>query len=127
MMKAFAVLAGAGCVAAMVAGAPAEAQKSKETIRYVTTEAVKLLDPYHFTHFEASPLYETIYENLLGYDSRNHKIVGLLAKSWKQVEPGVYDIDLRDDIVFSNGDKYDADDTVHLINWMVDPKVRIHN
>ena len=106
---------------------PAHAQKSKDTIRYVTTESVKLLDPYFFTHFEASPIYETIYETLVGYDSRNHKVVPMLAKAWTEVEPGVYDIELRDDIVFSNGDKYEADDAVYFINWMIAPGVRIHN
>jgi peptide/nickel transport system substrate-binding protein len=106
---------------------PAQAQKSKDTMRYVTTESIKLLDPYYFTHFEASPLYETIYDTLVAYDSRAHKVVPMLAKSWTQVEPGVYDIELRDDIVFSNGDKYDADDAVYFINWMISPEARIHN
>jgi peptide/nickel transport system substrate-binding protein len=117
----------AAALAAAFVAAPAAAQKSKDTIRYATTEAIKTLDPYFFTHFEASPMYETIYETLVAYDSRAHKIVPMLAKSWTQVEPGVYDIELRDDIVFSNGDKYDADDAVYFINWMIDPAVRIHN
>jgi len=117
----------AGAIALAINAAPADAQKSKDTIRYVTTEAVKLLDPYFFTHFEASPIYETIYEPLVSYDSRNHKVVPMLAKSWTMVEDGVYDIELRDDIVFSNGDKYDADDAVYFINWMIAPDVRIHN
>ena len=118
-----------GLAGAMALGliSAAEAQKSKDTLRYVTSESIRLLDPYFFTHFEASPMYETIYETLVGYDSRAHKVVPQLAKSWTQVEPGVYDIELRDDIVFSNGDKYDADDAVYFINWMIDPNARIHN
>ena len=116
----------AGLALALLPGA-AVAQKSKNTLRYVTSESIRLLDPYFFTHFEASPMYETIYETLVGYDSRTHKVVPLLAKSWTQVEPGVYDIELRDDIVFSNGDKYDADDAVYFINWMISPDARIHN
>ena len=116
----------AGLAAGLIS-LPAAAQKSKDTIRYVTTEAVKTLDPYFFTHFEASPIYETIYEPLVHYDARAGKIVPYLAKSWSSPEPGVYDFDLREDIVFNNGDKFEADDVVYFLNWTVDPKVRIHN
>jgi peptide/nickel transport system substrate-binding protein len=119
-----AVAAAALCLS--LAGA-ADAQKSRDTIRYATTESVKLLDPYFFTHFEAAPIYRTMYENIVGYDARHHKIVGVLAKSWTVVEPGIYDFDLRDDVVYSNGDKFTADDVVYFINWAIDPKSRIHN
>src|SRR3954463_9942789 len=103
-MKTAAKLAAIGLAAGLALHAPiAAAQKAKDTIRYVTSESIRLLDPYFFTHFEASPMYETIYETLVGYDSRKHKVVPQLAKAWTQVEPGVYDIELREDIQFSNG------------------------
>ena len=120
-------LIGAGIAAAISATTPAVAQKSKDTIRISTSESLKLLDPFFFTHFEAAPIYRTIYENLVGYDARNHKFVGILAKSWTSPQPGVYDFEIRDDVLFSNGDKFDADDVVYFINFAIDPKTRIHN
>ncbi len=127
MKKGYLGAALAAAVAAIIASTPAEAQKSKDTIRFSTSESIKLLDPFFFTHFEAAPIYRTIYENLVGYDARNHKFVGILAKSWTSPEPGVYDFELRQDVVFSNGDKFDADDVVYFINFAIDPKTRIHN
>ena len=119
---------GAGVAAAlMLAVSPVAAQKSKDTIRISTSESLKLLDPFFFTHFEAAPIYRTIYENLVGYDARHHKFVGILAKSWTSPQPGVYDFELRDDVMFSNGDKFTADDVVYFINFAIDPKTRIHN
>ena len=124
-------LAAAGLAATVIAcalqTAPADAQKSKDTLRLSTSESLKLLDPYFFTHFEAGPIYRTLYENLVGYDARNHKFVGILAKSWTSPQPGVYDFTLREDVVYSNGDKFDADDVVYFINFAIDPKTRIHN
>ena len=118
---------GAGIAAVLLFVSPVAAQKSKDTIRFSTSESIKLLDPFFFTHFEAAPIYRTIYENLVGYDARNHKFVGIMAKSWTSPSPGVYDFDLREDVVFSNGDKFDADDVVYFINFAIDPKTRIHN
>jgi len=120
-------LIGAALAAAVVVASPAAAQKSKDTIRFSTSESIRLLDPFFFTHFEAAPIYRTMYENLIGYDARHHKFVGILAKSWTQPQPGTYDIELRDDVVFSNGDKFTADDVVYFINFAIDPKTRIHN
>ncbi len=122
----FAAAFAIACAVTYAAG-PAQAQKAKDTIRFSTSESIKLLDPFFFTHFEAAPIYRTMYENLVGYDARHHKFVGILAKSWTSPEPGVYEFELRDDVLFSNGDKFDADDVVYFINFAIDPKTRIHN
>jgi peptide/nickel transport system substrate-binding protein len=114
-------------MAAVISAQPASAQKSKDTLRFATSESLKLVDPFFFTHFEVAPIHLTIYETLVGFDARHHKFVGTLAKSWTSPEPGVYDFDLRDDVYFTNGDKYTADDVVYFVNWMIDPKSRIHN
>lgn len=126
-MKLHSHLFAAALMASFAMTAPALAQKSKDTIRYSTSESIKLLDPYYFTHFEAKPIYATIYENLLAYNSREHKFMGVLAKSWSSPSPGVYEFDLRDDVKFTNGDQFDADDVVYFINYAIDPKTRIHN
>ncbi len=115
-----------GLCTALLSG-PVAAQKAKDTIRFATSESLKLVDPYYFTHFEVAPIHRVIYETLVGYDAHQRKFVGVLAKSWTSPEPGVYDFELRDDIVFTNGDKYDADDVVYFLNWTIDPKSKIHN
>ncbi len=112
---------------ASVAALPAMAQKKADTIRYATSEAIKSVDPYFFTLFEAAPIYRMVYETLIRHDDRAGKFVPHLAKSWKVVEPGVYEFDLREDVTFHNGAKLDADDVVYIMNWTIDPKVRIHN
>ncbi len=111
--------------ACVLAAAPASAGKSDDTLRIATTDWWSTLDPFQFPLDEAAVFYKTIYEPLVSYNERTHKFVPRLAKSWKQVDNKAIEFDLRDDVTFSNGDKFSADDVVATVNYLRDPNVRM--
>jgi peptide/nickel transport system substrate-binding protein len=106
-----------------VAAGPATAGKADDTLRIAVTDWWSTLDPYQFPLDEAAVFYKTVYETLVGYDERAHKFVPRLAKSWKQVDDRTLEFELRDDVKFHNGDKFDADDVIGTIKFVTDPAV----
>jgi peptide/nickel transport system substrate-binding protein len=115
-----------GLLGALIIGSlPANAGKSDDTLRIAVTDWWSTLDPYQFPLDEAAVFYKTIYETLVSYDERAHKFVPRLAKSWKQIDNRTIEFELRDDVKFHNGDKFDADDVVATINYVIDPNVMI--
>ena len=113
-----------GFLAALaVAAPPALANKADDTLRIAVTDWWSTLDPYQFPLDEAAVFYKTIYEGLIGYDERANKYVPRLAKSWKRIDDRTLEFELRDDVKFHNGDKFDADDVVATVEYLNDPKV----
>ncbi len=111
-------------VAALMAG-PAAAQKSQDFLRLAINDPVFVLSSYHVPADEASNFSRAVYQPLLAYDEMNKKYVPVLAKSWTRVSPTVIDFELRDDITFHNGNKFDADDVIYTVNYVKDPKVTL--
>ncbi len=108
-----------------VATGPARAGKSDDTLRIAVTDWWSTLDPYQFPLDEAAVFFRVVYESLVAYDERNHKFVPRLAKSWKQIDDKTIEFQLRDDVKFHNGDKFDADDVVGTIKYITDPATQL--
>jgi peptide/nickel transport system substrate-binding protein len=122
MMK---FLAAALGIAAVISCAhSASAQKSRDTLRAATTDWFPMMDPYHFPLDEAAIYYRTVYETLISYDERQKKFVPRLAKSWKRIDNRTIEFELRDDVKFSNGDKFDSADVLYTIQYLQDPNVK---
>jgi peptide/nickel transport system substrate-binding protein len=118
--------AAAFALAAAVAwGHPASAQKSQDTLRIGVSDWFGTLDPFWFPLDEAGQFFRTTHETLIAYDERQNKFVPRLAKSWTRIDPRTLEFDLREDVLFHNGDKFSADDVVYTFNWLIDPNVRI--
>jgi len=107
----------------LVATGPAAAGKADDTLRIAVSDWWSTLDPYQFPLDEAAVFFRTVYQTLLSYDERNHNFVPRLAKSWRRIDDRTYEFELRDDVKFHNGDKFDADDVVGTIDHITDPKV----
>lgn len=118
------ILAAAAALAAVWA-LPAAAQKSADTLRIAINDPWVILSSYHINVDEASNFYRGIYEPLIGYDERARKWVPILAKSWTQVSPTVMEFELRDNVTFHNDNKFDADDVMATINFLIDPKSKV--
>ncbi|MDB5406748.1 MAG: hypothetical protein JWL84_1660 [Rhodospirillales bacterium] len=119
-------LIGALGVLAVLAG-PASAAKSDDTLRMAVTDWWSTLDPYQFPIEEAAVFYQTVYETLLNYDERAQKFVPRLAKSWTRIDDRTLEFQLRDDVTFHNGDKFDADDVVETVRFNADPGVPLRH
>ena len=114
----------AGAVATLAA-APADAQKSKNTLRHLQDLPVATVDNYFDPRPEVQFLSEAAYDNLIMYDFNKNEFAPLLAKSWKVIDDKTYEFTLRDDIKWSDGEKFDADDVAYTFNWLIDPKVKL--
>ena len=68
-------------------------------------------DPHYHKLTSNDALSAHIYDNLVGRDA-DMKLVPALAKSWKILDDTTWEFKLRDDIVFSNGKPFSADDIV---------------
>jgi peptide/nickel transport system substrate-binding protein len=109
----------------LFAATPAQAGKADDTLRYAVNDWWSTLDPYQFPLDEAAVFFRNVYETLISYDERAHKFVPRLAKSWRRIDDKTIEYDLRDDVKFHNGDKFDADDVVATINYINDPNTKL--
>src|SRR5579864_685237 len=108
-----------------LAAGPAVAGPADDTLRIAVSDWWSTLDPYQFPSDEAAVFFRVVYEPLISYDERMHQYVPRLAKSWKRIDERTLEFQLRDDVKFHNGDKFDADDVVATINYISDPSVQI--
>jgi peptide/nickel transport system substrate-binding protein len=108
-----------------LATAPVSAGKADDTLRIAVGDWWSTLDPYQFPSDEAGPFTRGVYETLLRYDERAHKIVPRLAKAWRQIDDKTIELTLRDDVKFHNGDHFDADDVVGTLRYLIDPNTQL--
>ncbi len=59
--------------------------------------------PHDLTLNELSRVYRQVYRTLISYDERGKLFVPELATSWKQIDPGTIEFQLRDDVTFHSG------------------------
>ncbi len=111
--------------AATIAALPAMAQKAQDTIRVAINNPFVSLSSYNLPLDEAAVFYSEVYEKLLNYDEHAQKYVPGLAKSWTKIDDQTVEFELRDDIKFHNGKKFDANDVKATIDYLIDPKSKI--
>ncbi len=117
-----------GFLAALIAAAhPAAAGKADDTLRIAVSDWWSTLDPYQFPLDEAAVFYQTVYETLISYDERTQTYLPRLAKSWKRIDNRTLEFELRDDVRFHNGDRFDADDVVATVRYITDPGVPLRH
>jgi peptide/nickel transport system substrate-binding protein len=112
---------------AVLASAPALAQKAKDTVRIPIGEPISglsyYLNPNSETDFNASAVHDT----LIVFDEKEAKFAPLLAKSWKRIDDRTLEMDLRDDVAWHDGETFDADDVQHTLEWAAHPEVKLRN
>ena len=106
---------------------PAHAQKSKDTMRIAANDQYSVLSPHDLPLDEAAPFYNQIYSPLMVVDEASGKFLPELAKAWRHIDPTTIEFDLRDDITLHSGKKFNADDIMAMIDYAIDPKVKIRS
>ncbi|MCD6074285.1 MAG: hypothetical protein K0Q70_1168, partial [Rhodospirillales bacterium] len=119
------LLGAAALLMALSATNPASAQKSQDTLRLAINNPYNILSTYDLSVDEAAVFSRDVYDYLLKYDEHNQKFVPSLAKSWTRVNPQTLEFDLRDDIKWHNGDKFEAGDVKTTVEYIIDPKSKI--
>ena len=111
--------------ATAIAAAPAFAQKSKDEMRVAVNDMFNALDPYVLPHDEAGVFNRTMFEPLIIYLEREKKFAGVIAKSFSQPSPGVFEFEIKDDLKFHSGNPLSADDVVYTMAFFADPAVKV--
>ncbi len=109
--------------ATMLSGAPAWAQKSKDTLRAVSEEPVSIIDDI----FNAQPftrqITQAIFDQLMFFDWNQKKWVPGVAESYKMIDDATIEYTLRPNIKYHNGETMTADDFVEKFKLVIDPKI----
>ena len=58
-------------------------------------------------------VWKQAYDNLIVFDFKKNDFAPSLAKSWKRIDDKTYEFELRDDIKWSDGQPFTADDLVN--------------
>jgi peptide/nickel transport system substrate-binding protein len=113
--------------AAMLASAPALAQKSKDTLRMSANDVYAVLSPYDMALEEAGQIYNQIYSPLLSLEEKSGKWIPELATVWRRVDPTTLEFDLRPGVKLHSGKTFNADDIKAAIDYTIDPKSKIRS
>ncbi|MCD6430873.1 MAG: ABC transporter substrate-binding protein [Deltaproteobacteria bacterium] len=106
-------------------GSPILASKADDTLRFAWKKELETLDRYFNTAREGMIVSRLICDDLIYRDPVSNKYKPLLAKSWKWIDNTTIEFELRQGIVFHNGEKFDADDVVYTLNFVSNPDNKI--
>ncbi len=101
------------------------AQKAEDTVRIAVNDSFPLLDTYHYSLDEAAAFDRGVYLPLISYDQAKKQWVNLLTTGFRRIDPLTIEFDLRQDITFHNGNKFDAADVKGTFEYLADPNVKI--
>ena len=101
---------------------PAMAQKSADTLRFTSRNAIPNVDFYYNSLREGYVVQIHAQDGLVYRDPDTFQIKPLLATSWKPVDDTTIDFELRQGVTFQNGDKFSADDVVYTLNGLLNDK-----
>ena len=124
-MRAWRWLACLGVLGVM-AGPPAFAQKSANTLRISWRDAILNVDPYYNQLRTGLVLAHQAWDTLVYRDPETFQIKPLLAISWKQTNDTTWEFELRRGVTFHDGSPFTADDVVYTINTVLsDPLIAV--
>ncbi len=98
-------------------GQPVEVAFSRDT---------DFVDRLHTDSSESATLSLAVFDSLLYRSPDDGRLHGLLAQSWRwSADRTVVDFDLRRNVRFHDGEPFDADDVIHTLSIVMDPRSRI--
>ena len=115
----------AAAIAAVLAAAPAEAQKSKDTLRFAFQRDTKALDSILDAGIHTAFTQPAVFDTLMTYNERTQSFEPGLSKSWTRVSSTVTEFELRDDVKWHDGQPFGADDVVYTLGWVSDENSKI--
>ena len=82
------------------------------------------IDPLDHITGDYFDVYDHIYEPLFDFEP-GEGIFPRVVESWEATEDGITELQVRDDVVFHNGDEMTAEDIAWTINRTVDPDIGV--
>ena len=110
-----------GALAATMMYSSAYADKSNDTLNIAIDRELESIDNYYNTAREGIVISRMIWDGLLYRDPVTNEYIPNLATSYEWIDSKTIQFDLRSDVNFHNGEKFDADDVVFTLNYLADP------
>jgi len=81
-------------------------------------------DPVNASNHDAMVVSQSVFENLVEVGSDGTTLMPQLAKALPKISTDgmTYTFDLRDDVIFQNGQKFTAEDVKYSFDYLLDPK-----
>ncbi len=93
-------------------------------IRYGISADIPILDPHSADAAEAGMIFRQIYDSLVYRDPATHGFVPGLATDWQVSPDGLhYTFELRQDVSFHDGSRFDASAVVRNVERIYDPEM----
>jgi peptide/nickel transport system substrate-binding protein len=106
----------------LLAGAYANGQDAKDTIRVAVYQPVPILDTIYNPSPETSLVANPLFDSLILFDAVTREYKPLLAKSWERINDKTIEFKLRQGVKFHDGSDFDADDVMYSFDVFMDPK-----
>lgn len=119
------MIAGLATAAMLAVAAPAQAQKSADTLRILFVDAVPNVDMYFNSQRTGLILAHQAWDMLVHRDPATFEIKPSLATDWKFVDASTLDLTIRQGVKFHDGSTLGADDVVYTINMAADPASKV--
>lgn len=117
-------LGGLPLLQACGSGGKGPAATSAEKIVIAHDQAIPTLDPDLTAADVPHSAIMEICEPLIDYDATKQQLVPRLALSWQFVDDTTFEVKLRDNVTFSNGEKFTADAVKFTIERSLDPATK---
>lgn len=105
--------------------APAQAQKSADTLRVVWRDSIPNIDLYHNSLRVGLIMSHHVWDTLIHRDPVTFEYKPLLATSWKWTDETTLDLELRQGVKFHDGQPFGADDVVYTLNTVSKPEAKV--
>ncbi len=115
------LLHAAGTALLMGLAGVAQAGKSDDTLNVAIDRELESIDNYYNTAREGIIISRMVWDALLYRDPETNEYVPNLATAYKWVDSKTLEFELRKDVKFHNGEKFDADDVVYTFDYVSDP------
>jgi peptide/nickel transport system substrate-binding protein len=113
-----------GAALAVGLGAPAEAQRRQNTVRFAYDQVPENVDPFFNNVRIGVIIAHQVWDNLIYRDPKTNEYKAQLATAWRWVDERTLELELRRGVKFHNGEEFDADDVVYTLNYVSNPANR---
>lgn len=121
MRKHFSMALSAAVIGVAMAATPVMAGKANDTLVWATDREMDVPLSWYNNTREMVVMARHIFDTLLYRDTKTFEYRPQLATSYKWVDDVTMDFELRTDVVFHNGKKFNADDVVSTFNHLSSP------
>ncbi|NNG00916.1 MAG: hypothetical protein HKM93_16125 [Desulfobacteraceae bacterium] len=112
-----------GCILGMVfSGTTLARNNPPDPLIIASGVDATILDPPRMTGQVTQNMLFHIFDRLVGLDAKGN-FIPILAKSWELKNPTTLVMHLRDDVTFSNGEKFTAEDVKFSLERYTDPNL----